>query len=142
MNKAIPELFLSSVLHDFIHSGLLVSGASDEELLVARDVAREDAGLLVDSAEPASIRCPGDVHEIVLARRDEVLPGFGEFQGENTAFVGVDHVLFLVLSVDHLDLEVLTSDSDPRLSRASSQGESLKDKDEQETLEVINQPDC
>lgn len=142
MNKAIPELFFSSVLHDLIHSSLLVSGASDEELLIAGNVARENTGLLVDPAESASVRCPGDVHEIVLARRDEVLPGFGELQRQNTAFMGMDHVLFFVLSVDHLDLEVLTSDSDPRLSRTSSQGESLETQDEQENSGSINEPGC
>ena len=120
MNKAIPELIFSSVLDNFINSSLLVPRTRDEELLIAGNVAREDAGLLVDPAETASVRRPGHVHEVVLARRDEVLAGLGELQGEHTAFVGVDHVLLLALSVDHLDLEVLAADGDPGLGGASS----------------------
>jgi len=74
-------LFLSNLgvsVHDLVYSGLLVSTASDNVLVVVGDVAAEHARSLLGHEDGGAIGRPPRVEQVVFACGDEPLATVGK----------------------------------------------------------------
>ena len=111
---------------DFVESGLLVTGAGDNVLLVARDVAAEHTGALLGLKYGGAVGRAPRVQVVVLARRDEPLARVGELEREHAALVQVQLVLVGLARVQHLDVAALHADGEPVASRTIAEREYLR----------------
>lgn len=116
----------SFLVDHFIYSGLLVTRACHNVLVVCRDVAAQDRWGFLGLEYAGAIRSPPSIQQIVLPSAYEPFTTVGELKGEDTALVQVELILVRLWVVEHLHVAALHTHSKPLSSRTVAQGEDLE----------------
>ena len=124
--KRDNSIITNSLVNDFIDYGFLVTGTSNNVLVIGWNVTAEHWGVLFRLENWGSIRGPPGIQQIVLASGDKPLATIGKLEWENTTFMEVKLVLIWLGAMKYFNVGTFHANSQPVSSGAEAQAENLR----------------